>query len=36
MPAKTKVMSKYAQVLIDVVDEHTRKVSERIKANVVE
>ena len=29
MSGKTKVMSKYAQALIDEVDEHTRKASDR-------
>ena len=33
---KTKALSKYAQALIDEVDEHKRKASERIKANVAE
>ena len=36
MSGKTKVMSKYAQALIDEVDEHTRKTSERIKVIAVE
>ena len=33
---KTKAMLEYAQALIDEVDEHTRKASERIKANAAE
>ena len=33
---KTKVMSEYAQALIDEADEHTRKASKRIKANAIE
>ena len=33
MLAKTKAMSEYAQALIHKADEHTRKASERIKAN---
>ena len=33
---KTKVMSEYTQALIDEADEHTRKASERIKANATE
>ena len=36
MSAKTKVMSEYAQALIDEADELTRKASEQIKANVAE
>ena len=36
MSGKTQAMSKYAQALIDEVDEHTKKASKRIKADVVE
>ena len=36
MLAKTKAMSEYAQALIDEADEHTRKTSKQIKANVAE
>ena len=33
---KTKVMSEYAQVVIDAIDEHTKTTSERAKAIVEE
>ena len=36
MLAKTKAMLELAQTLIDETDEHTRKASERIEANVAE
>ena len=36
MSMKTKAISEYAQALIDEADKHTRKTSERIKANVAE